>query len=101
MLILVKLPTKCIIIIYALGSVDGKFSIWIKVIPKSIKILGRARREEWLSRSKLKRAFLIDSDADCFMYLIPCTSLGSAHEKFDIWTGPYITVTDLSTTLFW
>ena len=40
MLISVKLFTKCIIIIYALGSVHEKFSIWIKVIPKSIEILG-------------------------------------------------------------
>ena len=34
------------------------------------EIPGRARRKEWLSRSKLKQAFLIDSDAEPFMYLI-------------------------------
>ena len=75
MLISVKLLTKCIIIIFALGSVDGKFSIWIKVIPTSIEILGQARREEWLSHSKLKQVFLFDSDADRFMYLIPVHAL--------------------------
>ena len=31
---------------------------------------GWARQKERLSRSKLKQAFLIDSDADLFMYLI-------------------------------
>ena len=34
------------------------------------EIPGRARRKERLSRSKLKQAFLIDSDAEHFMYLI-------------------------------
>ena len=101
MLISVKLLSKCIIIIFALGLVDGKFSIWIKVITKSIEILGWARWEEWLSHSKLKQAFLIDSDTVLFLHLIPCTSLGLAHEKFGIWTGPHIMVTNLSTTLFW
>ena len=31
---------------------------------------GRARRKERLSRSKLKQAFLIDSDAELFLNLI-------------------------------
>ena len=39
------------------------------------EIPGRARREERLSRSKLKQAFLIDSDAELFMYLHLCSSL--------------------------
>ena len=34
------------------------------------EIPGQARRKELLSRSKLKQAFLIDSDADFFMDLI-------------------------------
>ena len=51
------------------------------------EIPGRAWRKERLSRSKLKQAFLIDSNAELFMYLIGV--LGSAHEKFDVWTGPY------------
>ena len=46
------------------------------------EILGRAWRKERLSRSKLKQAFLIDSNAELFMYLIGV--LGSAHEKFDV-----------------
>ena len=29
-----------------------------------------ARRKEWLSRSKLKQVFLIDSDAELFLNLI-------------------------------
>ena len=37
------------------------------------EIPGRARRKERLSRSKLKQAFLADSDAELFMYLIQCT----------------------------
>ena len=34
------------------------------------EIPGRARRKERLSRSKLKQAFLTDSDAELFMNLI-------------------------------
>ena len=41
------------------------------------EIPGRARRKERVSRSKLKQAFLIDSDAELFMYLIKCIKLGS------------------------
>ena len=72
MLISVKLLTKDVIIIYALGSVHEKFGIWIKAIPKSLQRWnpGRARWKEWLSHSKLKQAFPIDSDAELFMYLI-------------------------------
>ena len=54
------------------------------------EIPGRARRKERLSRSKLKQAFLIDSDAELFMYLIQYISR-SAHEKFGVWTGPKTT----------
>ena len=57
---------------------------WIKLTPAEIH--GRARREELLSRSKLKQAFLIDSDAELFMYLF--NVLGPAHENFGVWTGP-------------
>ena len=31
------------------------------------KILGQAKRKERLSRSKLKQAFLVDSDAELFI----------------------------------
>ena len=41
------------------------------------EIPARARRKERLSRSKLKQAFLIDSDAELFMYLIQCIRFGS------------------------
>ena len=41
------------------------------------KIPGRAKRKEQLSRSKLKKALLIDSDAELFMYLIQCIRFGS------------------------
>ena len=37
----------------------------------------RAKREERLSRSKLKQAFLIHSDAEFFMFLIQCIRFGS------------------------
>ena len=40
------------------------------------EIPGRARQKERQSRSKLKQAFLIDSDAKLFMYLVQCTRLG-------------------------
>ena len=38
--------------------------------PSKGKIIGQARRKERLSRSKLKQVFLIDSDAELFLYLI-------------------------------
>ena len=41
------------------------------------EIPGRARRKERLSRSKLKEAFLSDSDVELFMYLIQCIRFGS------------------------
>ena len=61
MLILVKLLTKYVIIIYALGSVHEKFSIWIKAIPKLLqrRNFGWAREKEQVSHSKLKQASLI------------------------------------------
>ena len=40
------------------------------------EIPGRARRKERLSRSKLKRVFLIHSDAELLMYLIQCIRFG-------------------------
>ena len=36
------------------------------------EIPGRARRKERLSRSKLKKPFLIDLDPELFMYLVQC-----------------------------
>ena len=41
------------------------------------EIPGRTRRKERLSHSKLKQAFLIDSDAELFVYLIQFIRLGS------------------------
>ena len=41
------------------------------------EIPGRARRKERLSRSKLKQAFLTDSDAEPFMHLIQCIRFSS------------------------
>ena len=41
------------------------------------EIPSRAGRKKLLSRSKLKHAFLIDSDAELFMYLIQCIRFGS------------------------
>ena len=58
--------------IYAYGSVDEKFGVWIEAMPKS-----HQRRKERLSRFKLKQAFLIDSDAEIFMYFIQCIIFGS------------------------
>ena len=47
---------------------------------------GRARRKERLSSSKLKQAFLIDSDAELFMNLIQRMRFSSW--KFGVWIGP-------------
>ena len=44
------------------------------------EIPGRVRRKEQLSRSKLKQAFLIDSNDELFMYLIQCIRFGSLEE---------------------
>ena len=44
----------------------------------TVEIPGRARREERLSRCKLKYAFLIDSAAEIFMYSIQCITVGSS-----------------------
>ena len=41
------------------------------------EIPDRARRKEQFSRSKLKQAFLTDSDTELFMYLIQCIRFGS------------------------
>ena len=41
------------------------------------EMAGRARRKERLSPSKLKQAFVIDSDAELFMNLIQCIRFGS------------------------
>ena len=41
------------------------------------EIPGRASRKERMSRSKLKQAFLTDSDAQLFMYLIQCIRFGA------------------------
>ena len=42
-----------------------------------VEIPGQARRKERLGRSKLEEPFLIDSDANLFMYLIQGISFGS------------------------
>ena len=79
MLISVKLPTKYGLIIYALGSVHEKFGVYIKAVPKSLQRRnpGPGTRKERLSRSELKQAFLTDSDAELFVYLIQCIRFGS------------------------
>ena len=41
------------------------------------EIPGQARRKERLSCSKLNQVFLIDSEAELFIYLIQCIRLGS------------------------
>ena len=43
----------------------------------NVEIPVRARREGRLSRSKLNQAFLIDSDAELFVYLFLCIRFGS------------------------
>ena len=57
------------------------------------EILGQARRKERLRRSKLKQAFLIDSNAELFLYLKGSStkiswhkqlSCSSVHSMFDL-----------------
>ena len=73
--------TKYVIIIYPLHYVRYMKSSASESKPFQSRskgeIPGRARRKERLSRSKLKRAFLIDSDAELFMNLIQCIRFGS------------------------
>ena len=42
-----------------------------------VKILGGARQEDQLSHFKLKQVFLINSDAELFMFFIHCIRLES------------------------
>ena len=73
------------------------------------EIPGRARRKERLSRSKLKQAFLIDSDAELFMYLIQCIRLGSwkvrrlsrALTSLEKWLCGQMTFQTINSTTFW
>ena len=44
--------------------------------PSKCEISGRARQKQRLSRSKLKQAFLSDSDAELFLYLRQCMTFG-------------------------
>ena len=80
MLISVKLLTKCVVIIYASGSVHKKVrrlnQSRSKVAPKAKFPAGLGETER-LSHSKLKQAFLIDLDAELFKKLIQCIRLGS------------------------
>ena len=46
-----------------------------------VEIPDRAGWQERLSRSKLKQAFLIHSDAELFMYLIQCIMFGFFERK--------------------
>ena len=80
MLISVKLLTKYVIIIYALGSAHEKFGVWIKAVPKSLQRQnsrpGKAKRtaEPFQIETGVP---IIDSDAELFMYLIQCIRFGS------------------------
>ena len=79
MFISVKLLTTYVIRVYALNRYIKSSASESKAFQSRFKgeIPGRARRKEWLSRSKLKQAFLTDSDAELFIYLIQCFRFGS------------------------
>ena len=53
-----------------------------------VEIPGRVRRDKRLSRSKLKKAFLIDSDVEIIKNIIQF--FGLANEKFGVWSEPYL-----------
>ena len=71
MLISVKLLTKYVIIIYALGSVHEKFGVWIKLKPFQSRFKGETPGAGYAERTaepfQIETAFLIDSDAELFM----------------------------------
>ena len=80
MLISVELLSKYVIIIYALGYGHEKLAASESKPFQSrstAEMPGRARRKERLSLYKLKQAFLIDSNAELFLYLIQCIRFGS------------------------
>ena len=70
---------QTVIRIYALGSVQKSSASESKAFQSRSKgeIPGRAKRKEGLSRSKLKQAFLFDSDAELFKNLVQCIKFGS------------------------
>ena len=70
MLISVKRMTKYDIRFDALGIVSSASESKPFQSHSKGELPGRTRRKEQLSPSKLKQAFLIDSDAELFMYLI-------------------------------
>ena len=65
--------------IYALGL--GTWKVWhpnqscSKVAPKAKFLARLGEKNGCMSRSKLKQAFLVDSDAEIFMNLIQCIRL--------------------------
>ena len=69
----------------------GTWKVWCQSESKLFqscskgKIPGRTRWKEWLSRSKLKQVFLIDSDAKLFMYLIQCIRFSSGKVRCLNW----------------
>ena len=79
MFISVKLLTTYVIRVYALNRYMKSSASESKAFQSRLKgeIPGLARQKEWLSRSKLKQAFLIDSDAELFIYLIQYFRFGS------------------------
>ena len=84
MIISVKRLTKYVIIIYALGSEYESLASKLKPFQSRFKVETPGwdrRREERLSRSILKQAFLIDSDAELFMYLFQCTCIRFGSRK--------------------
>ena len=69
MLISVKLLAKYFKMIYALASTHEKFGL-LNQSRFKVEIPSWAKRIERLSSSKLKWAFLTDSNAELFKYLI-------------------------------
>ena len=74
-------------LIYALGSYMKSSASESKPFVSRSKgeISRQARRKKRLSRSKLKQAFLIDSDAELFMYLIQYIRFGSWKVRCQSW----------------
>ena len=88
MLISVKLLTKYLIVIYALGSIHDKFGVW--AVPKSLQRRNSRPGQAWRTAEPLQIETRVPNwfRRRTFHVLNSMYILGSTHEKFSVWTGP-------------
>ena len=71
---------------YAFGSAHEKFDVWIEVELLPFYSTARRSRIERRVDPNTNLSILTDSYVD--LYMRRTKWLGSAHVKFDVWTGP-------------